>query len=438
VRFEVSRVMDRIEQRLTTDVTLAQAVVDVGEVARCVELDGGRPVNLIRLGMAIDALSRYLLDDGAMLYPVAGRELLSESALSSKERMVLGRWVDEGRIEATPGVADRAIEVADFTGLPLIALRPYVEYMDRFGWLRESPERLLRLYPRHGGAALAPADGAEVDAEVAKAVAVGTAHVPAPPGEERGGPGPGTPGAASAAPDFSEVFALRGAQRPSHTLVIRRRFIRADPSSLGASLLARTWRCDEFDCPAFGERRPVGQPVPRMRQGVPACPRHGEPLRDLGARPVAYAVAVVVDDLPRQRFVVAADRPVRVGRADPPADDPPAPVVSVRSWLHEAAAAWIADAHALLEVRDGALVVTDTSENGTVIWRRPGPQERGTATVLHRDSYQLGDWDTVELYTGIELARGDRSLTTVVGRSEPLSVLVDAPTAALHQLTGSS
>jgi hypothetical protein len=31
VRFEVSRVMDTIEQRLTTDVTLAQAVVDLAE-----------------------------------------------------------------------------------------------------------------------------------------------------------------------------------------------------------------------------------------------------------------------------------------------------------------------------------------------------------------------------------------------------------------------
>jgi hypothetical protein len=33
VRFQVSSVMDAIEQRLTTDVTAAQAVVDLGEIA---------------------------------------------------------------------------------------------------------------------------------------------------------------------------------------------------------------------------------------------------------------------------------------------------------------------------------------------------------------------------------------------------------------------
>src|SRR3954468_14677032 len=79
VRFEISRVMDTIEQRLTTDITLAQAVVDLAEVARFVALDGGRPINLLRLGMVVDALSRYLIDAGAMLYPVAGREVLSEA-----------------------------------------------------------------------------------------------------------------------------------------------------------------------------------------------------------------------------------------------------------------------------------------------------------------------------------------------------------------------
>ena len=99
MRFEISRVMDTIEQRLTTDVTLAQAVVDLAEVARFVALDGGRPINLLRLGMVVDALSRYLIDAGAMLYPVAGREVLSEAALTSKERMVLGRWADDGLIE---------------------------------------------------------------------------------------------------------------------------------------------------------------------------------------------------------------------------------------------------------------------------------------------------------------------------------------------------
>ena len=568
MRFEVSRVMDTIEQRLTTDVTLAQAVADLGEIARCAELDrGNRPVNLLRIGIAVDALSRYLVDDGAMLYAVAGRELLSESALTSKERMVLGRWLDDGLIEVTAAVADRPVEVADLTGLPLVAVRAYPEFAGRFPWLRDCPERLLRLVPRNGGAVLSPMDLAAPDPQLARAVAVGKApvralqppasgaapqetaagsatsppggHAPpaaagsaepadaspasdtpvaseSPPqaagagaepvtGTERdnstepddgaepsngvepfsstdagaGGTGAGGPDAggepagaattepAAPPPDIAppavaspaadeqaeegtaeevadpagapvqsplvelEAFVIRGAHRLSHTLVVRRRFIRAQPSGMGVSLMARQWRCTDPDCPVFGERRLIGQPVPLMRNGVATCPRHGDPVSDIGPRPLAYAVSLVVDDLARRRFVVCTGKPVTVGRGS---EDDPDGLVATRAWLHEAAAAWVAPAHVRLDAGDAGLTVTDTSENGTVVWRRSGPDDVGTSTWLYGTSYTLGDWDTVELYTGVELVRGDRRLTTTVGRAEPSSVLVDAPTAAHRQL----
>ncbi len=421
MRFEVSQVMDRIEQRLTTDVTLAQAVVDIGEIARYVELDGGRPVNLVRIGMAVDALSRYLFDAGAVLYAVTGRELLSEAALTSKERMVLGRWTDEGLIEATPGVADRVIEIADLAGLPVIAVRPYREYAERFPWLRDTPERLLRLIPRDGRAALSPSDSTEMDADAPRSTAVGKAVVPAKDNGKPAGP--------------METFAVRGVERLSHISLVRRRSTRAEPSSLGASLMARQWRCPEPDCPSFRESRRIGQPLPRLRQGVPACPRHGEPLTDIGQRPPAYAVCLVVDDLARRRFVVTADNPVEVGCQAPEPDDRGR--ISVAEWTHEASAAWIGPTQVRLEVRDGALVVTDVGQNGTVIWRRSGPDTAGETTTLRADSYPLGEWDSAELYTGIELVRGGSRRATTVGRAEPESVLVDAPTAALRQLTPS-
>lgn len=505
MRFEVTRVMDAIERRLTTDVTLAQAVADLGDIARCVDLDRGRPVNLLRIGMAVDALSRYLVDEGAMLYAVAGRELLSESALTSKERMVLGRWLDDGLIEVTTGVADRPVEVADLTGLPLIAVRAYPEFAGRFPWLVESPERLLRLVPRSGGAVLSPMNLDTVDPQPARVVVVGKASV-APPAPADPAPAASTlgestrssaadaeptvtvtsepPAASAPEPDAEassvldagldaepvatpdgkdapeqaaepvgtgtaeqagepvdvpvrspleglEAFVTRGAQRLSHTLVVQRRFTRAQPSGMGMSLMARHWRCADPDCPVFGERRAIGQPVPRMRNGVATCPRHGDPVSDVGPRPLAYAMAIVVDDLARRRFVVRADSPVTVGRGG--ADDPDH-LIATGAWLHEAAAAWVAPEHVRLEVGDGALVVTDISENGTVVWRRSGPDDVGTSAWLHGASYILGDWDTVELYTGVELVRGDRRLATTVGRAEPLSVLVDAPTAAHRQL----
>ncbi len=495
VRFEVSRVMDTIEQRLTTDVTLAQAVVDLADVARFVALDGGRPINLLRLGMVVDALSRYLIDAGAMLYPVVGREALSEAALTSKERMVLGRWADDGLIEVTPVVADRPVEIADFTGLPLIVVRDQPQFAARFPWLVDSPERVLRLTPRAGGAVLTPGgeptppkDGKErlvvkgtatlpiIPLEPADAASDGAAEqeadAPAEPVDaaapaasaapassakseqpekseksekpetseqaekpEKGdtpkpSPRP-TPKAAATPqqggrPDGLQTFTARGSQRAGRTRVMRRRFTRAEPSGVGSALMAREWRCNEPDCPAFGRFRRIGQPVPRMRAGVPACPRHGEAVKDVGPRPPAFAVSVVVEDLARRRFVVGADRPVVVGREPADPED-----IAVGQWLHEAAAAWIAKEHLKLEVRDGRPVVTDTSENGTLIWKRSAPEIKEETERIYRKSYQLTGWDSVELYTGVELIVGDHRLQTIVG-SEPASVLLDAPTVALR------
>ncbi|MEV0127590.1 FHA domain-containing protein [Dactylosporangium sp. NPDC050688] len=537
MRFEVSRVMDTIEQRLTTDVTLAQAVVDLADVARFVALDGGRPINLLRLGMVVDALSRYLIDAGAMLYPVVGREALSEAALTSKERMVLGRWADDGLIEVTPVVADRPVEIADFTGLPLIVVRDQPQFAARFPWLVDSPERVLRLIPRAGGAVLTPGgeppppkDGKErlvvkgtatlpiiplepaeeagsapgapgtadatagaepaaaADATSSGAPAASSSGAPASPSgasasdaSSSGGPASSSPtsssgasssggastGSSSTAPaDMSDIsvaaekadtsvaakpsprpsgaapkpastqqggrpdglqsFTARGSQRAGRTRVMRRRFTRADPSGVGAALMAREWRCKEPDCPAFGRFRRIGQPVPRMRAGVPACPRHGEAVKDIGPRPAAFAVSVVVEDLARRRFVVGEDRPVIVGREPSDPDD-----IAVGQWLHEAAASWIAKEHLKLEVRDGRPVVTDTSENGTLIWKRSAPDIKEETERIYRKSYQLSGWDSVELYTGVELIVGDHRLQTVVG-SEPASVLLDAPTVALR------
>src|SRR5690606_22334463 len=150
VRFQLSPVLDAIEQRLTTDVTGAQAVVDLGQVIRAVDLDGGRPVSLVRIGMVIDALSRYLVDNGALLYGVAERSLLSEGALTSKERMVLGRWADDGLIEITSVLADREVEIADLTGLPLITLSARPELAGRYAWLDDETGRVLRVVRREG------------------------------------------------------------------------------------------------------------------------------------------------------------------------------------------------------------------------------------------------------------------------------------------------
>ena len=170
--------MDTIEQRLTTDIEWAQAVVDLGDVIGHAALDGGRPVNVVRVGMVVDALSRYLVDGGAMLYGVVDRKLLSESALTSKERMVLSRWADDGLIEVTSQVGDRVPEVAELSGLPVVTLRPFAPAVtERFPWLSDGSGRVLRLTVRSGVAHLSPLDETSVDADPSP-TAVGRAKVP--------------------------------------------------------------------------------------------------------------------------------------------------------------------------------------------------------------------------------------------------------------------
>ena len=63
MRFEVSKVLDAIEARVTTDPALARAVVDLAEVVRYADLDGGRPASLLRLGLVVDALGRALEEE---------------------------------------------------------------------------------------------------------------------------------------------------------------------------------------------------------------------------------------------------------------------------------------------------------------------------------------------------------------------------------------
>ncbi len=120
MRFEVSRVLDAIERRLTTDPVLAGAVVDVGQIARATDLDGGRPAYLPRLGLVIDALGRHLGDAAVPVYPVAERGLLSDLELTSNEKMVLRRWADDGIVEVVPALGDRLVELAVLTGLPVV------------------------------------------------------------------------------------------------------------------------------------------------------------------------------------------------------------------------------------------------------------------------------------------------------------------------------
>jgi hypothetical protein len=223
--------------------------------------------------------------------------------------------------------------------------------------------------------------------------------------------------------------------------------------------MGRQWRCPERGCASFGEasfgagagqpspafsgemtdtfahlrgdggsgrtRRPGSQPPPRLRGGAPVCPRHDTRLTDAGPRPAAQAVAVRVDGVLRRRFVVTAGEPLVVGRSP---DEPGAAMLG--HWLGEGARRWISRSHLRLELHGDALVVVDTSMNGTVI-RRGGSTNDADRVTLRRDQSQaLATDDIVEMYTGVELARPGRWSSG--GSTQPASVMAEAPTVAMR------
>lgn len=350
MRFEVTRVLDAIEGRLTLDPALVRGVLDLSEIVRLVDLDGdtGKPASLLRLGHVLDALAQHLAEDGVAVFVVADRSLLSDLDLTSNERMAVRRWADDGLVEVLPGdPGDRVLEVAEVLGLPVLTRRSFHEYADRYPWL---PRGLLA--PGKGGLST---------------------------------------------------------------------MLEGTPGPPGTPILTRLWRCPQPDCPGFGVPA-GGQPPPRARAAAPTCPRHEVRLIDAGPRPPARILAVRVNGAVRGRFAVREAAPVVVGRS--PSAGGPGSVVALGPLLGEEALRWISRNHLRLELRGDALVVTDTSTNGTTVRTPSGP-----VPLAAGRAYGLGNDDVIELYQGVELGRPTRFHG---GAAQPSSVMADAPTIAIR------
>ncbi len=370
MRFGVSHVLDAIERRISTDPTATGGVVDLSEVVRLADLDGGRPAHLLRLGLVIDSLARHLSDGAVAMYVVADRALMSDTDMTANERMVIRRWSDDGKIEVIrtggPAATLRIREVAAMTGLPLLTRNPGG-------------------YP---GLSYAPAPGP-----------TGPQLVPQVPG-----PGPASPNA---------VF-------------------------------GRTWRCPERTCASFGApgtrepdpfgpppeeepREAVSQPPPQLVAGIPHCPRHGVPLQDYGVRPRALALAVRVKGVAWHRFAVTEADPVVIGRAPEEEDG-----IGIGLALDEQGLRWVSRSHVRMELRGHTLQAVDLSTNGTNVLVRSGPGEAPRRVQINRgEAASIGEWDTVELYDGVEVARADRSAGPVAG-APTLSVMAEAPTQSIR------
>ncbi|WP_406041300.1 FHA domain-containing protein [Micromonospora sp. NBC_00898] len=378
MRFEISKVLDAIEGRVCTDPSLARAVVDLAEVIRWQDLDGGRPASLLRLGLVIDALARQLEEDSVPVYAIVHRALLSDADLTSNERMVVRRWADDGLVEVLDNPGDRMLEVADLLGLPVLSRVRFDGLGGRFPWLGQ-PGRVLAPVPGAGGP-------------------VFIAHV-------GGGQSPAT-----------------GTRSPA-----------------GAKLLTRQWRCPEPGCALFGggggggafadlarvDRAPAGQPPPTLRGGVPTCPRHGARLGDAGPRPRTEVLAVRIGGLVRRRFVLTETQPVLVGRAPDQSEG-----ITLGQWLNDESRRWISRNHVRFELRVGEVIVTDTSTNGSGIRPKGSMAEPDRLPLAPQQSRVLGEGDIVELYPGVQIGRAEELPTGAP--FTPTSVMAEAPTMTMR------
>jgi len=379
VRFEVSKVLDAIEARLSTDPALARAVVDLSEIVRYADLDGGRPASSVRLGLVVDALGRYLAEENVPVYVISPRGLLSDTDLTSNERMVIRRWADDGKVEVVPVLDDRVFEVAELLGLPVLTRTRGDQFRSRRAWVDE-PGRLLAAIAGEGGSPVL----------------------------------------------VSRVGRGDPARQPER-------------SPMGERLLSRVWSCPESNCTSFGSggdpdspfadmrtiTSPVAQPPPALRAGVPTCPRHGAKLKDAGPRPPVEVLSVRVDGVIRQRFVVAADAPVVVGRA------PEGGGIMLGQWLTDDARKWISRGHVMFALRGGELTAQDVSTNGTGIRLNGSAEDDARITLNRNETRMLAPADVVELYAGVNVGRSKNWATG--GVVQPHSVMAEAPTMAMRK-----
>jgi hypothetical protein len=379
VRFEVSKVLDAIEGRLRTDPALARAVLDLSEVVRYADLDGGRPASMLRLGQVVDALGRHVAEENVPVYVVVPRGLLSDADLTSNERMVVRRWADDGIVEVVPSLDDRVLEVGELLGIPVLTRSRFDTFRDRRPWINE-PGRLLAPVPGAGGPVL-----------VAR---VGRGDIPAV----------------------------------------------GEPSQMGARLLSRVWSCPDANCSSYGVAggsdspfadlrtftSPVAQPPPSLRSGAPTCPRHDARLTDAGPRPQVEVLSVRIDGVVRQRFVVSAGAPVVVGRA------PEGGGIMLGQWLTDDARKWISRGHVQFALRGTELTAQDVSTNGTGV-RPGGSMDDDQRITLGRNEIRsMASADVVELYAGVHVGRARNWASG--GVSQPVSVMAEAPTMAIRKL----
>jgi hypothetical protein len=349
--------------RLTTDIQVADLVVDVSNTAWSRTADGGSfEPRLGRVAEAIEAYAHWASDPDLLVYAVADWSLARRnSKLAEKERLQLLHWYNEGRLEIHDCADKRILEVASLTGIRVMSADLFRDFRIEHPWIEGNQDRFVKAVPSVGGALTIEMRDMEYFAA--------DASIWMEKNELKG----------------------QGLLRPA----------RGRPRR---DVLGRLWCCPQEGCRWFGTIRGATQPVPRFVNGRVVCPLHPKhELIDVGPRVAAVQVKVKSHGEVKDRFLVAEGQPVEVGRNPTPGG------YSVARWLDAEAAVRVSRSHLVLALGNGALRVQDISANGTRVQTVAHGREPAASRELARgQSCMLGLGDEIFLEGGVSLVRSGR------------------------------
>lgn len=333
---------------LTNDPRLADALLDMSNVARAADLGGRGGADLSRLYRVGEALAALYGTGEVRLFGVADRSLLDREDLASdRHRRRLRQWEADGLILVEGRADNPLLQIAEETGLPIITRDRFVGHRREYRWLDGSEDAVLE-----------------------------------PTGDGQGG-------VRLRHLTLEQKYDWEISVSEEHDLFVQQGLLRRQ------EVLGRFWKCPEQRCPRHDPMNSRIILLPRRRGGRLICDLHGLDMLDLGPRPQAAQLKIMLDGQERGRFTVTEGSPVAVGRTPDGVD--------LRDFVDRAVVRDVSRLHLRLDFSDGKLTVTDTSRNGTTLIFR-----NGTAMELHAATRPFSAGDRAQFHPGLELVRSGR------------------------------
>jgi hypothetical protein len=333
---------------LTSNPAVADALVDMSNIVRDQRLGGRGEADLGRLRRVWSALADLYNDASVRMFGVADESLLDRPGmfLDPTQRRTLHDEARSGLFLVTGKADAPLLQIAHETGLPIITRDKFVGHRREFPWLDGSDDAVLEpKVDRHGGVSLSPV-------------------------------------ALESRKDWQLSI------KEEEDLLVQQGL----KSHVGA--LDRLWSCPEPRCPRHDPKNAPYVLLPRGVGGRLVCDQHRLDMVDMGPRPRATQLKIMLDGKEWRRLTVSEDEPVTIGRSPGPGD--------LSEAMDEDALRGVSREHLCFEMGN-ELTVTDTSRNGTVLILRDGAH-----VDLHQASHPFTVRDRARIRPGLEIIRSGR------------------------------